>query len=421
MIFEFGNQSFDLNSDTLAISAHLTGSWKEKAGSSKFVPRQNETKNNLQNGINYAVVNISQQCNCAKCLYCFASGGAFQEEPKLMDSEVGRKSIDWLIDESDSKNSIYYNFIGGEPLLNISTMREIIEWSEKRCKTVNKTVQFHVSTNGTIFNKDVCELLKDKKLGVNVSCDGTKEIHDYLRSKSYDELQNNFQKLLDIQPNTLIYTTLTALNTDLVEYVNLYRNWNCKYIKFGPVSFDHPGISWESDRTYTHLKNSYTELAFKYFEDLINNNIYYIADFYRYISRIRKKQKLYRRCGAGSYYVNIDANGDIYICHRFTAEKRYHMGTLWEKSRTPLDLLNLPDVNENANCLVCDIRYLCGGPCLHDSYILNGYFTGSKPASIRCRIDELLVSIAAWLIIGLELYNPSVLDQLDEMALNTLY
>jgi uncharacterized protein len=421
MRLEFGNQVFEMVPKKLRFKAYLSRDWREKAGVDEYIPFQKEDKQKTETGINYAVVNVSQVCNVGKCLYCFASGGGFKRRQRLMTREIGQQTIEWLIRNSRAKNRIFYNFIGGEPLLNVPVINATIEYGHRKGEERNKSFDFYFSTNGTIFNKEVEELVLSKNLGINISCDGAQEVHNKLRGNTFSLLHKNIPRFIAMQPNTLIYSTLTSLNTDLQDYVELYRRWGCRFIKFGPVSMNHPGISLKSGKTLARLMTSYKLLAQKYLEDLINNDVYYIADFYRYISRLRNLKLMSRRCGAGEYYVNIDADGKIFICHRFTSDQRYFMGDVGSNPNITTELFGYPDVNLNRACQECDIRWICGGACLHDTWVLEGDIVSGTPDPFKCQLDRFLVSISMWLLVGLELYNPDALKMLERMSQLTLY
>src|SRR5660398_241000 len=61
-------------------------------------------------------LHVSHDCNL-RCGYCFAATGNFGGERLLMSAEVGRKSIDFLLKNSDGRKNLEIDFFGGEPLM----------------------------------------------------------------------------------------------------------------------------------------------------------------------------------------------------------------------------------------------------------------------------------------------------------------
>ena len=78
-------------------------------------------------------LHAAHDCNL-RCRYCFAGTGDFGGDRGIMDLETGKKAIDFLLQASGSRRHVEIDYFGGEPLLNFSVVRELIEYGqEKRC------------------------------------------------------------------------------------------------------------------------------------------------------------------------------------------------------------------------------------------------------------------------------------------------
>ena len=58
-------------------------------------------------------LHIAHTCNL-NCEYCFASQGKYHGERALMSLEVGKRAIDFLIENSGSRVNLEVDFFGGE-------------------------------------------------------------------------------------------------------------------------------------------------------------------------------------------------------------------------------------------------------------------------------------------------------------------
>ena len=67
-------------------------------------------------------LHIAHTCNL-NCEYCFASQGKYHGERALMSLEVGKRAIDFLIENSGSRVNLEVDFFGGEPLMNFEVVK----------------------------------------------------------------------------------------------------------------------------------------------------------------------------------------------------------------------------------------------------------------------------------------------------------
>ena len=70
-------------------------------------------------------LNVAHDCNL-RCEYCFAAKGDFGQGRMLMPFEVGKKAIDFLIENSENRHNLEVDFFGGEPLMNFDVVKQIV-------------------------------------------------------------------------------------------------------------------------------------------------------------------------------------------------------------------------------------------------------------------------------------------------------
>ncbi len=101
-------------------------------------------------------LHIAHTCNL-NCEYCFASQGKYHGERALMSLEVGKRAIDFLIENSGSRVNLEVDFFGGEPLMNFDVVKEIVAYARSIEKQHNKNFRFTLTTNGMLVDDDVIE------------------------------------------------------------------------------------------------------------------------------------------------------------------------------------------------------------------------------------------------------------------------
>ena len=68
-------------------------------------------------------LHIAHTCNL-NCEYCFASQGKYHGDRALMSFEVGKRAIDFLVENSGSRTNLEVDFFGGEPLMNFDVVKQ---------------------------------------------------------------------------------------------------------------------------------------------------------------------------------------------------------------------------------------------------------------------------------------------------------
>ncbi|MEU8926710.1 radical SAM protein [Kitasatospora sp. NPDC048545] len=448
--------------------------------------RQPDLRPLPKGGISFITLNVAHDCNMA-CPYCFAKQGLYGgRERKLMDEESARRSVDWLFDQAGEKPEVYLRFLGGEPLMNVPVIRKAAEYAEAKAEQTGKRIYMSINTNGTLYNAEIAQLLKDHRMTVSISMDGTRAAHNTFRvfrngKGTYDAVVRNVKKFLEVDPDTMINATLTAANLDVDEYAALFRDLGVKMVRFAMVGTAVPEIAVAKEEKLAHVLAAYDRLARSYRDQLLSGDVWYLADFYKYFANFRNLEKRHNRCGAGTAYVNVDVDGNVNLCHRFTTDGTQRIGKVASRAvdvplgirtrdqlqPTAASVPSGPEVSQltgqpgiralkllgekdtsgrssvpahlhkqldgtpffnqsdsvagvvNANvCAGCDIRYVCGGSCFHDGEILYGDLFGG-PDGFKCEVDRHLAKISMWLLDSIFEHDPVLLDRLDDLHLRS--
>ena len=127
---------------------------------------------------------VTKDCQLA-CKYCYLVGKNSNEK---MTWEIGKQTIDYILNEFSQSKGIILDFIGGEPFLEIELIDRICDYFKveayKKELVCFNNYRFNVSTNGINYNSPKVQefICKNKKhVSIGITIDGTKRKHDLNR------------------------------------------------------------------------------------------------------------------------------------------------------------------------------------------------------------------------------------------------
>ena len=101
-------------------------------------------------------LHVAHTCNL-NCSYCFAAQGRYQGERALMSLEVGKRAMEFLIENSGTRRNLEVDFFGGEPLMNWQMVKDLVAYCRQREKETGKNFRFTLTTNGMLIDDDVID------------------------------------------------------------------------------------------------------------------------------------------------------------------------------------------------------------------------------------------------------------------------
>ncbi len=345
----------------------------------KFSSNKNSSCNIQKSILDRLVLNISNDCNL-NCRYCYAFEGTYNEEISFMEEEVALKTIDYFYNIYPEINNI--QFFGGEPLLNTNIIDSICSYILKKYDNgeIAKLPAYSVVTNGTIMSSEILRIFQTYRIGITVSMDGPRFIHEYLRGKDTSKkITPNIHKMKDNGINVGIECTFTNYHLinnfhvfDLVEFFNDQFGIHITHVPFVATTEENELYICLDD-----LINEYT-MASKFALDSICNGKYMVDSYtLRLIKAILYKEKIEFYCPAGITTLSVSTNGEIYPCFMFTGKKEFSIGNVLKNE---IDIFKLSEVNDllkrvnkldNPECRSCWAKSLCFG-CIGNDYILTG-------------------------------------------------
>ena len=126
---------------------------------------------------------ITPFCNL-NCAYCYERESMLRTRQFYhMSLKTGKTAIDLFLTKEKYKTDNFIAFLGGEPLINFSFIRDLVRYTKKEYS--KKQIFFLLSTNGLLFNKEIIKFIKTNKILVKLSVHGnnnglSKNINDLL-------------------------------------------------------------------------------------------------------------------------------------------------------------------------------------------------------------------------------------------------
>lgn len=355
---------------------------------------------------------VTEDC-CLHCTYCYQINKAKNK----MTFDTAKTFIDYLfehrLDDSFDFSEVnapglIIEFIGGEPLLEVHLIHQIIDYFEFKLLEVPESSWnlFHIysfSTNGVLyFNEEFQKLIEEygSIFSVGVTIDGNKELHDSCRvfedgSGSYDkaiqaalhfaETAHSFNTKITISPENVKYVAVGLM--DLISKGFSEVNINCAYEE-----------GWElkhAQELYKQLK----EVSNWLYEENLYDYVYIaLLDSSKYENKSLDKNW----CGCSDSMMALDYEGKIYPCIRFMKSslgetvEPYQIGNVndgfytneIEKNRKiEMDKLSrgAAITNVKEECLTCPIRSCCSW-C--SAYNYQYYGDISKRTTFICQMHK---------------------------------
>lgn len=342
-------------------------------------------------------LNVSHSCNMA-CSYCFASHN-FSSKTSLMSLDTAFKAIDFLIDSSRDIKNIEIDFFGGEPLLNLEVVKGATLYGKERALEAEKNLRPTLTTNGLLLDDDVLDLLDELEISIVLSLDGDKTVHDKFRrllngGGSFDHILPKAKELADRRKEGGYYIrgTYTGETLNFSSSFKRLVDYGFKYISLEPVVTTNPKLSIKKEHLPI-LREEYQKVA----EECLSSDVKFFH-FELPLEEGACLPRLARGCGVGVEYMAVTPTGEIYPCHQFVGYEEFRLGDIYNRrinENLRREFLRLNSIESKDICKECWARYLCGGGCLANNYIINKDIR--KPYDIGCEIQKMRIEYALWL------------------------
>ena len=224
-----------------------------------------------------------------------------------MTLEVAQKAIQNAFDK-EGFDYVSIQFMGGEPLLAFSLMKEISEWMWKN--EFPKPYELFASTNGTLLNNEMKVWFSENKerISLGLSFDGIPLAQDMNRSQSSRQIDFGFFRKtwpnmyvkMTVSVDTIPYLRDSVVFLEESGFQNIkadlayMRGWQTKHLRI-----------WDEE-----LKKLVT-----YYAKENHDNHCSLLD--TKIEAVFAKNVSVKRCGCGEDIVCVDTDGKEYPCQMY--------------------------------------------------------------------------------------------------------
>ena len=349
-----------------------------------FEPMAGKLKAKTSGVIKALCMHIAHTCNL-NCEYCFASQGKYHGERAVMSFDVGKRALNFLIENSGSRKNLEVDFFGGEPLMNFDVVKQLVAYARSIEKQHNKNFRFTLTTNGMLINDDVIEFANRECYNVVLSLDGRKEIHDryrvdYAGNGSWEKIVPKFQKLVAERGGKGYYMrgTFTHANPDFLKDIQVMLDLGFTELSMEPVVCAPGDPSELTAEDMPIVMDQYEKLA-----ELMRarDKAGKPFTFYHYMIDLTGGPCIYKRisgCGSGTEYMAVTPWGDLYPCHQFVGEEKFKLGDIWKGVDNPAIQEEFSSCNVYARpeCRDCWAKLYCSGGCAANAYHSTGSIKG---------------------------------------------
>lgn len=326
---------------------------------------------------------VTKDCQLA-CKYCYLVGKNTNER---MSFDVAKECIDYILDNEFSpvffQESVIWDFIGGEPFLEIDLIDKICDYIKKELFKRNhhwfNSYRFAFSTNGINYDSEKVQAFIKKNinhLSIGITIDGTQQKHDINRvyknsnKGSYSDVLKNIPLWLSQFPEagtkvTISHEDIPYIKESVLHLFTLGIHQVMINCVFEDVWKEGDDIEFEKQLI---------ELA----DAIIDNDLYkrFSCSFFEeqigHILDISKNNENW--CGAGRMLA-IDSQGYFYPCTRFAQyslreKKAWTIGNVKDgidlNKLRPFLTLNRRD-QSSEECKTCEIASGCAW-CQGENY-----------------------------------------------------
>ena len=349
-----------------------------------FADKAGTFKARSGNVIKALCLHVAHTCNL-NCSYCFASQGKYHGDRALMSFEVGKRALDFLMENSGTRRNLEVDFFGGEPLMTWQVVKDLVAYARSVEQEKGKNFRFTLTTNGVLIDDDVIDFCNKEMSNVVLSLAGRKEIHDatrvdYAGKGSYDKIVPKFQKLVEARGGKGYYMrgTFTHRNPDFTKDVFHMADLGFTELSMEPVvcAPDDPMALTPEDLEI--VKEQYEILAKEMLKRQKEGRPF---TFYHYMIDLTQGPCIYKRisgCGSGTEYMAVTPWGDLYPCHQFVGEEKYKLGDIWQGVTNDALREEFRSCNAYARpeCAACWAKLYCSGGCAANAYHASGSIRG---------------------------------------------
>jgi uncharacterized protein len=365
---------------------------------------------------------MAQGCNLG-CRYCYAWRNGSNQKGTLMPWEIARQTVDYLVQKSGRRRDLQVTFFGGEPLLNLPVIQQVVAYCRHLEQTTEKRFTFELITNGTLLTPEVADWVAAEKFLLFISIDGWKEMHNYNRPSMsgedmYDVILRHAQYARKVYeqnpelPPIKVRANLTNRHHDARAVGEYLASLGFKVIGVGaiePLSHGDPSPSAMTEDQMDELHQKTTGMLVEVLQRMIAGQpvtYFESVQIKKATSTLEPCTLKGITCGVARNTAIVDNKGNLFPCHRYEGMENYILGDVFSGLDRERTMTYYRKVNRNATnrCHSCWIRDYCGGGCAWLLSARDGHL--ADPTERECDRRRKSMERALWLRQKMRMHFP---------------
>lgn len=381
----------------------------------EVLPEVRKQKNYLFGGTQLHIFILTKDCN-QKCIYCQASAKDHFFNDSNMSKEIAERAVDLAL-QAPSRN-LAFEFQGGEPLLNFTVLKHIVEYTKGKNRDNQKNITFNLVSNLIALDDDMLDFLVNNKVSICTSLDGNEYLHKINRPCDIEDyhkiIKNNISKINNISSDgDGLFGKVQAIQTTTKHSLKYAREIVDEYISLGFNSlFIRPltPLGFAKERWN---KIGYTPEEFlTFYKDILDYTIELAIEGVNisetYTTLLLKKilgnfpvnfMELRSPCGGAIGQLAYHYNGNVYTCDEGrmlseTGDDSFKLGDVFTSSYHQLIENPITKAICISSCLEtipgcqeCAYNPYCG-TCPIYNYVQEGSIFAIMPANYKCKINK---------------------------------
>ncbi len=316
---------------------------------------------------------MSHSCNF-RCSYCYEKDIGIEHKTTHQESSnsnmlfhIADKAVkEALKVTTKNNNHLFVEFFGGEPLVNWEIIKRILEKYENG-NFVGNNISYSMTTNGSMLNKRIANVLKKYNVNVTVSLDSLQSpqrIYASGKAASKDILRN----ISMLSNNDNIITLNSTISKETInnfnhrELIDFAIDNNIRMIG---LILDLDVNAYRDKNYQDKIVNTIIE-AYNYGN---SKGLPIVGYWFQIFSQIIGTQMLalasgYKTCPATGCKLSIEPNGDIFVC-KGPFQKVGHIDNFDDTFTSPYYKSYLNALYKvEGNCRGCELEGFCSGVCM---------------------------------------------------------
>lgn len=321
----------------------------------------------------YCTLVITHRCNL-NCIYCYEHNKDLQAMTFAKAKEILLQEFSY-VSSSSEYDELEIDFMGGEPLVEFSLIRQVCEWlwaEERQCPYI-----CFATTNGTLLNEESKKWFISNKhrIKLGLSFDGTNDMQNTNRSNSASLIDLDFFR--ENFSDQSVKMTVSPETVDSMAEGYFYLKKRGFIVS---PSFAY-GVKWTSDkieiyqRELKKIAHFFIENSDCKLPEVLDKKIsVFFSDYHS------------KGCGTGTSMATYDINGLKVPCQMFLTISGVSQGKVpkFEEGCSYID----------DRCTDCSYKAFCF-TCYGTNFLENGDVRVRTP--MYCWLKRVEIATAIWL------------------------